>query len=204
FKTTTGTRLSMLSSIEAGGFTWNHECWEPTVFAAQARPVTFPEPFGVRDALSFPSGEVITVPRHIDAARVQTFISVTEDSALARIFNQGASLVSPLLGALISSPLGALAKAKLAEHSHDPSDAERERSLFAIVARAERSFERRQVGVSGADPYGVTAEIMAWGAERLVADGPLGLGVVTPSEAFDPEQGLRAIAEQCELSVVRQ
>lgn len=201
FRTSTGTQLSMLASLEDGGCIWSHDRWEPAVLASETRLVSFPAPFGMREALSFPSGEVVTIPRHIQASRVQTFVSITDDSPVGRMVTRGASLLGPLVGALAQSPLGALARAKLSEHVSHPPLAERRLSRFALVARAERSFERRELSVSGSDPYGITAEVLALAVERLLEGDPRSLGIVTPSEAFEPESSLGAIAESCNLTV---
>jgi len=203
FRPTTGTQLAMLSTLEEGGCVWSHDRWEPIALAAESRVVAYPEPFGMREAVSFPSGEVITVPRHVDTARVQTFLSVANDTPLGRALTRGASLFGSLLPTIVQSPLGALARAKLAEHVSHPSATQRQRTTFAITARAERSFERREVTVSGADPYGITAEVVAYGTERLIADGPEAIGVITPAEAFAAADGLSAMAERCLLTVVQ-
>jgi len=203
FRPTTGTQLAMLASLEQGGFVWSHDRWEPSPLAAESRVVAYPEPFGMREAISFPSGEVITVPRHVDTARVQTFLSLADDTSLGRALTRGASLLGPLLSTIAQSPIGALARAKLSEHVTHPTLAQRQRTTFAIAARAERSFERREVTVSGADPYGITAEVVAFGIETLLGRGPGATGVVAPAEAFSAADGLSAMAERCQLTVVQ-
>lgn len=203
FKTTTGTRLSIVASLESPACIWKHDRWVEVPAFSSTRPVTFPAPFGLREALSFPSGEVITVPRHVEVETVQTFVSFAGDSPLSRAVNRGAALVGPLLGALMQSPLGALARAKLGDLSQTPSSEQRRASRFSVVARAERSHERREVSVSGIDPYGVTAEVVAYGAAGLLEGRVSAAGVLAPSEAFDAQGSLAELAERAELTVVR-
>jgi len=199
FRTTAGTQLSMLAGLESTCATWEHDRWEPTNPAAKTLPVRFPEPYGMREALSFPSGEVITVPRHITTHSAQGYLSIAHDSTIGRALTTSASLVGPLVGALLQSPLGAFAKAKLGAARRPPNDAECARARFAIVARAERSFERREVSLSGTDPYGVSAEVLAYGAAELLANGPRDTGILAPSQAFDYERALDHLCERASL-----
>ncbi len=204
FKTTAGTQLSALTSLECEASVWTHDRWEGTTVAAESRPVRFPEPFGMREAVSYPTGEVITVPRHIQTHRAQTYISIADESPLGRIITRGASLVGPLMSSLLNSPLGAFARAKVGEISRAPNEAQRQQSRFAILARAERSFERREVALVGKDPYAVCAEVVAHGATCLLRDGPIATGVLAPSQAFDPDLGVATVCERANLNLASQ
>jgi short subunit dehydrogenase-like uncharacterized protein len=64
---------------------------------------------------------------------------------------------------------------------------------FEIVAEAARQGTISQVTVTGRDPYGLTAEIQAYAAERALAGDIKARGVVGPSQAFDPKRALDAL-----------
>ena len=75
--------------MSSPGVVWQLSRWDPIAAGADTREFGFPAPFGGRRAVSFPSGEVISVPRHVSARRVQTYLSL--DGALGSI----ASRLSP-------------------------------------------------------------------------------------------------------------
>src|SRR5690606_18404944 len=56
-----GTQLSILESMGKPGCRWDYDRWVRTAPGSQRIEVDYPEPFGQRSALSFPSPEVITV-----------------------------------------------------------------------------------------------------------------------------------------------
>jgi hypothetical protein len=49
------------------------------------------------------------------------------------------------------------------------------------------------VCVTGVDVYGITAEIVALGAQRMLSPGPRAAGVRAPAEALDALACLRAL-----------
>ena len=61
---------------------WRHDRWEP---AAGARRVNAGAPAGYeRDAIAFGGGDAITIPRHLNAEAVSTFVSATRNAAATR------------------------------------------------------------------------------------------------------------------------
>lgn len=190
FNATAGTRASAVESLAAGGLVWDRDRWQEAPPAAERRTFAFPGT-GDRAAVSFPSGEVVTVPRHIDARRVQTFLAL-EGSPLGRLPGwMGAAL--PLLA---RTPLLSAARAR-AVGGRQPDAAARARARFAVAAQARRGFEDARVAVTGRDVYATTATIIANAAAELCARrGQEGrpVGVLAPSEAFDPDASLGALA----------
>ena len=195
---TKGTRLSILDALSKPGYRWDEDRWIPASPGAERIEVSYPEPFGPRVALSFPSPEVITVPRHSPAKRVQTFMSVGHDTPFTRAASLVAPIVapviSPLLGSLLRSALGAIAESTIrADEGTRPSEDNVAR--FAIVAEATCGSQVRRCAVAGEDIYRVSASIACLAAERLQNEGEMG-GVLAPSELFPARLALEEIAQQ--------
>jgi hypothetical protein len=165
--------------------------------------VDYPEPFGTRIALSFPSPEVITVPRHSPAKQVQTFMSLGQDNPFTRAASMVAPVLAPvltpLLGSLLRTSLGAIAESTIrAAEGKRPADGEVAR--FAIVAEATAGSQVARCAVAGEDIYRVSASIACLAAERLQNEGELG-GVLAPSELFPAVLALEEIAGQHSLFI---
>jgi hypothetical protein len=54
---------------------------------------------------------------------------------------------------------------------------------------------RRRLVITGTDPYGLTGEVLARTAGKLAAGKHRASGVLSPAEAFDPEETLDSMAE---------
>jgi len=202
-----GTQLSALEAMKAPGCVWRDDRWEAIAPAAEVRTMRFPAPFGVRETISFPSGAVISVPRHAHARNVQTYISLLGGAPWEGIATRALSLFGPALPALLSSPLGSLAKSRIASERTDPSDHSRRETRFSIVAEATQSFRRSRVAIKGSDLYGLTAVIAVRAAQALTQVGtPVPhphAGVRAPSEVFDAASELDSLVEIHDLEVDR-
>jgi short subunit dehydrogenase-like uncharacterized protein len=76
-----------------------------------------------------------------------------------------------------------------------PDEATRQRQGFLIkVTLHRRSGPPGEIFVQGTDPYGLTAELLAGTAERLLRGEMRAVGVVGPSEAFDPHEYMATLA----------
>ena len=95
------------------------------------------------------------------------------------------------LRALQGSVAGRLARPS----SGGPTAAERGRSDTAVVALAYDASGTELAGVqlAGVDGYDITAEIVAWGAERVAAGAAGGVGALGPIDAF----GTAAVEAGC-------
>jgi short subunit dehydrogenase-like uncharacterized protein len=202
FRPSRGTQLSAIESMANPGYVWNVDRWDTVVPASETRMVHFPAPFGERLAMSFPSGEVVSVPRHARAARVQSYIALGPDSPWARMLTRATQIVGVAIPVLMRSPLVNFARSRVGANPRPPGDDERSASRFAIVAEASRRFERTRVAVSGSDIYGLTAEIVARGAQWIARERPPS-GVLAPAQAFDAEASLTEIAGAWGLEVQR-
>jgi len=222
FAPTPGTARSALASLAVPGVVWNRDRWDPVAPAASRRRF-HAGALGDRDAVSFPSAEVVTVPRHVAAQRVETFVSVGR-SPWPVLAAAVASRVAPLLAAgagIVADPrtarLLSSASRFLAPHDDEqagraagvvsavlgrdvPPDV-RARARFAVIARVRRRFDLAQVRVSGADIYRVSAIALAWAALALAARRGGPAGVLAPAEVFAPEATLTALTGDAELSI---
>ena len=189
FRPSAGTQESALEALTRPTSVWLEDRWEHVAPGSRARPFHFPPPWGEREAVLFPSGEVVTVPRHVNARRIETYLVWGEGSPLARVAARAAGLLGPLLPALAASPLGALARAH-AGGARAPRPEERAATRFAVVAEAGLHFRRARVSLSGSDLYAVTAAIVAGGAEALARGEPPDTGVLAPAQIARAEDSL--------------
>jgi short subunit dehydrogenase-like uncharacterized protein len=206
FPPTVGTRLAAVDALSQPSWVWIGERWDPVPPLHERRVVNFGPVLGERATLSFPSGEVVTVPRHVHAGRVQTFLSLLDPGPVADMVTRAARLVSALVPALVRSSLGAQIRAQIGVGAGRPSVTDRKFARFAVACEARLRFEDARVVLSGSDPYGTAARVMAWAVETLGARmerGSLPMGVRTPSEVFAPGEALEALITRCGLDAYR-
>jgi short subunit dehydrogenase-like uncharacterized protein len=196
---TRGTMLSALSALAQPGCTWLRDRWVHGGVASRVRTMHFPPPFGLRSALLFPSGEVITVPRHQRSARVETYLALGEflagpagQSALGGagrlLLSGGARLLGSFLPALLASQWAARLRDHLAERPTAPTPEERRATRFSVMAEAARGFTRERVALSGRDIYQTSAELAVLGVRALLRRRPEQIGVLTPGQLVDADQ----------------
>jgi short subunit dehydrogenase-like uncharacterized protein len=139
-------------------------------FGATTRRVQFP--FGERDVVEWGGTESFTVPRHTNVRNVRSYVRasklVARSAGLARAF----APVMRLAGAV----------------GRGPSERSRAKSRFIVVAEARRPSSGRRVTLTGTDPYGLTAQLIARGAQALASGEVHGAGALAPAEAFDARE----------------
>ncbi len=150
--------------------------------------VDLPEPVGRVAAVSFPQAEVATIPRHVHAREVRTFVSVP------RIAARVLSASAPALVALARSPLAGVLLRLGGDQRDGPDEATRRRDAFHIAVdvrgrRQGRAAQRRMI-LRGRDVYGLTAAIARQGALLMLAGRVTRSGVLAPAMAFDPRRFL--------------
>lgn len=179
-----GSQQTLFGAFGARGLRWTRDRWETVSPAAEKRRVNVGRDFGgERDCVSFPGGDVLTVPRHLAAQRVQTFVSTTRSAAAAtamRWLTRAMPLVPKRAGQLLAP--------------YAPPDEEFARTSFAVVAQVRRGFSAAQVIVRGHDLYQTTAAIVAWACRALVTRDVGPIGIRAPAELFRPEPALTEIA----------
>ncbi len=188
FTPTPGTQRSLLATVTGPGVTWRSHRWDPVRPGARRLDLDF-GPRGPRSARSFPAGEIITVPRHLEVAAVETYVALGGAWAM---YERAAPLFA-LAGGVAGRWLDALL-APLVDPTRVPDADARARARFAVVAQARRGHERAQVVVAGGDVYATTATIAAEAALALATRTGGPVGVLAPSQAFAAGPRLRALA----------
>lgn len=182
---------AVLGNLQTRGLIWQRDRWEHVPSAATRRRVNAgPAMGGERDAVSFPGGDVITVPRHIAARSVQTFVSTTRSPAATAALR----LLARAMPLVPKRAIDALAP-------YQPHEDEYARTRFAVIAQARRGFASAQIVASGDDTYRASAGIAAWVARALATRGAGPIGMRAPSELFRPQIALREVAEAIGLVV---
>jgi short subunit dehydrogenase-like uncharacterized protein len=136
-------------------------------------------------AVTFTSGEMLTVPEHVEVETLRGWAVVGAGTAAL------APLVSPFLPLLL--PIFRPFIEPFVTRRPDPDEAERASSRFTIRAELhDRTGVRRPVEVRGRDPYAVSAVVAVSGIRRaLEPDAPR--GVLAPSRLVDPHALFHAL-----------
>jgi short subunit dehydrogenase-like uncharacterized protein len=153
--------------------------------------VTMPESDRIELAVPFPGGEALHLSRaHPQVLNVTTNLVLPDRMAIALM---GAWSMRPALRTL--GRLGALDTVlhKIDEGPEGPSDDERERQAFKVLARGGGGGRGRSVLATGRDPYGITGVIAALGAKLLTEGPPHAVGVVSTDQAFGARAFLDAL-----------
>jgi short subunit dehydrogenase-like uncharacterized protein len=193
--TTRGTKKSILLTL-AGRAPLQYIDGALVIEAAAEKTTSFALPNGRRlSAASFPSPEAIVVPKHTGARNVRTYMAMGESTVrnLHRFRRFAPALVRATRG--ISN--------RFVERSGTgPEGAMRSESTFTIIAEATKGGERSRVAVTGHDPYGLTAELQVYAAERAIAGAITARGVVGPSVAFPPREAIASLGSRTGLSLI--
>lgn len=172
-----GTKKSILRVLGAPALGYEEGHLRPVPAAKFER--AFATAQGPRTGISFPGGEILTVPRHTPFRTVRTYVPARN----ARV----ARLLAPVGRVTMRGPL-----LRLAERVVDA----RHRAPRNETARAEVHLvtERARVVVRTPDPYLATAQVLAEGVLRLpnAAAG----GVLAPAEALPASEMLAAMARR--------
>jgi short subunit dehydrogenase-like uncharacterized protein len=194
FVPTPATQRSAIAQLGETGVMWRADRWDPVTPGLERRRINAGPELGERDAVSFPAGEVITVPRHVAVRRVQGYLSISRNDWVTRAAGFFAPAL-PLLGRRIPEKLASWVDA-IGPDAHLRAGAQ-----LAIVAQARRGFDEAQVVVAGHDVYATAAAIASWAATALLArrEGPC--GVLAPAEVFAPRAALRALATEAALTI---
>lgn len=162
--------------------------WEGRLVASRFGKTTrrFAFPFGEATAVEWGGTEPLTVPRHTDVRRVRSYLRQPRAAALG-------GLVGPLVAPLVR--IGG-------RFGGSPSESKRRGNRFTVVAEARRGAECHRALVTGYDTYGLTALLIARGAEALRAGEARGVGALAPAEAFDVHSFAPRVAPLLELGVV--
>ncbi len=183
-----GSQRALFNTVGQRPQIWRRDRWEPGRTGDKRRINAGVAMGGERDALAYPGGDPITVPRHLAADLVASYVSTTRDPASGMLLR----LLSTAASFLPKTAQGVLAP-------YAPPEEDLSNARFAVVAQVRRGFSAAQVVVRGSDLYTTTAAIAAWCARALVDRGPGPTGMRAPSELFRPVSTLRALAEVADL-----
>ena len=141
-----------------------------------------PPPLGPRRGTSFPLAIGHLAPLHLDLERFRTYVTV---GSWERV---GMRALVPALRGVLALPGGRAALERvIARAPEGPTEEARARSKFTILAEGSGRDGWRNVAVTGADPYGLTAELLSAAALRMAEDGYDASGVLAPVQAVGLE-----------------
>ena len=187
-----GTKRTALRMLQSEGCAYLDGEWVSEPPGRKHVFVELPHPVGTVAALSFPSADVMTVPRHTAAREVRTYMSVPV--VAARLLSGAA----PLLSGIARSPVARVGEWLLGSGTDGPDEATRRRDVFhiAVDARGHRRGRpaAQRIVIRGRDPYGLTAAIIRQGTALLLA-GARRTGVLSPAMAFEARRFLDGLRE---------
>jgi short subunit dehydrogenase-like uncharacterized protein len=191
FRPSQGTARSTLEIISGTDLEWRQMKWVEASGSASRGTYEFPAPVGRRRMIRYPSGEQITVPRHIPTRNVRSAMNASAFSSerLAPIF---AATMGPA-GLAMRTPLKRLAESVISRLPEGPTPEQRARMRWMIVCEAKLGEVERKGVISGRDVYGLTAAAVAQGALVAARRGFEARGGLAPSQAYDPKEFLRGL-----------
>jgi short subunit dehydrogenase-like uncharacterized protein len=180
-----GSRATLGALLEQPIAAWEDGRLVPSRFGATTRRFRFPA--GEISAVEWSGTEPLTVPRHTSVRGVRSYVRVPKIAVpVARLGPRAASL------ARISSRFG----------PSGPSSEKRQRTKFTVVAEAGSGGHGRRATLGGRDVYGVTARLLARGAEALREGEVQGTGALAPAEAFEARRLVDRLAPLLQLESV--
>lgn len=181
--TTPGTRLSAVGMLGSPPYQYiDGQLKRDRIGAYRC---TIDTPIGEKTGGSTPSGEPVTVPRHLDVRNVISYLALPVPVGPA-------SPLAPLGAAMMSLPgMSGILKRGAALGPKSPSKREREGRIFVQAQAVALDGKRRSVLVEGRDIYGFTAETLGDLATRFAAGKVEGAGALAPAQVVDPREFLK-------------
>jgi short subunit dehydrogenase-like uncharacterized protein len=157
---------------------------------AVGQRIDFPPPAGTRWAVTYSGGEAEFLPRRRPDVDISTLMDMPEVAARS-------TALLPVLAAVVNfQPVQAGIRSAVRRMPEGPDPERRARQRWMILVEVDPEDDgRRRIVVEGVDPYGLTGEILARTAARLVAGKHSRSGVLSPAEAFDPAVTLDSLAD---------
>jgi short subunit dehydrogenase-like uncharacterized protein len=164
---------------------------------SRTRWAPMPAPLGPRPSLSFPFAEGFLAPLHLDLESLQLYATT------GRITGMGARIGLPIARSLLGSESAQKLVDRVTDRLPDgPTEEQRAKSYFTILAEARSGDQWRNVSVQGVDVYGLSARFLAAGALAMAAEDYEKSGVLAPVEAVGLDllrEELRAGGVQIEI-----
>jgi short subunit dehydrogenase-like uncharacterized protein len=186
FAMSRGTMRSAAEMLTGEDLEYVHGEFVPAPSGIVNERFTYPDPLGERAVTKFPGGEVVTVPRHVDARTVRgrmTLGTYAPHPSLA----PAVPYAVPVIGALMRTPLGGALDGLIDRLPEGPGDDARRASRFTIVAEARAADgSTSRASVTGSDVYGLTAVIAVEVARTMAEDAFAESGALAPAQVVDP------------------
>jgi short subunit dehydrogenase-like uncharacterized protein len=190
-----GTLASAVGISSDASFGWRSGRLVTERTAARVR--SFAIPGGQRQAVSIGGTEQLALPRSASGLReVNVYLGWVGPLARpAQVLSLVASGVVRIPGA--PGALSWVGRRLAPGSTGGPDAGTRAKTRSRVVAEAFDHGGQRlaRVDLDGPDPYGLTAELLAWGAQRAAAGRIVGSGVVGPVEAFGLDRLAAGAAE---------
>ena len=195
FAATRGTLHSGLEMLRSGGLEYRDGSLRRVGWRPRRVHFTFPEPIGRRAMIPYPSGEVLTVPRHTRTRNVVTLINAGV-AAPPGMPDDLVPLTQPALSLALHTPAKALADLAIDRLPEGPSEEQRRAARFTIVVMARGEDGRTGRGlVRGGDVYGLTAVTAVHSAVMVADSGYDRAGALSPASAFEPVEFLNYLGD---------
>ena len=192
FQPSRGTMTSTLEILSGEAVEWRKLQWLPAEKPLGATSFDFPEPIGRQRMLRYPAGEQITVPRHVATRRVRTLLTASTMAPTPRLAGLMQLLARPT-GLALRTPLKRALRAAIARLPDGPTAEQRAACHYTIACEVIRGKEVRRGSLSGTDPYGITAALIARGAVAAARSDFKRTGALAPAQAFAPKDFLAGL-----------
>jgi short subunit dehydrogenase-like uncharacterized protein len=189
-----GTMRSGLRIMGGSDVEYRDRAWRPASGNVDRGTFDFPPPVGPQRVIRYPSGEPITVPRHVATRTVSTLFSA-ESALPSSHLARAAPVLMPALQLAMRTPLRRVGELAIDRLPEGPEEEARRATRFMIVCEVRKGGTRRRGVVTGSDVYGLTAFTTVHGALVAADPGYERRGALAPSQAFDPGDFLAALAE---------
>jgi short subunit dehydrogenase-like uncharacterized protein len=199
FGASRGTLRSGLAIVGGASVEWRDGELRPAPRGAGSTSFDFPDPDGRKRMIRLPSGEHLTVPRHVEAERVRTLLTAETLLPFARLLGRLTPVMVPPFQLLARTPVRRLLELAIGRLPEGPSPEDRRAAEFLVVCEAIAGERTRRGTLSGSDVYGLTARTTVEGALRCAAPDFDRAGALAPAEAFDPGDFLRSVGLEYEV-----
>ena len=175
--TSAGTRKSIIRAVAAQGYQLRQGR------LVESAPGAIHKKMANKTLISFPGGEILMIPKHHQPKEVTTYMATDLAPPLVGLIPMFAPGFLRLFGNILVGNAG----------TASPSLSARAQTKFKIVVTAFSAATQRSITIEGADPYGITAAIIAAAAveieSRKTSDNPgsLPTGAIAPSMLAGPE-----------------
>jgi short subunit dehydrogenase-like uncharacterized protein len=174
-----GSRRSAVQALATSWLGYRDGYWRRVLPGREARRVSLPA--GDRQAISFPSSEIVTVAQHTPVRHVRTWLAASWHAPL------WAPLLVPAFAWLARGPVGWMVEMLISRLFLPPESGLRRDAPFAIHIEARRGGASQALTMTGKGVYELTAEILAYAAAQLARPGYDQAGVLAPAAALDPQ-----------------